>query len=54
MITLVGPEYANRLVTLEEDGHTIELLLEEEAAVKITENHVGMQISIGPVESVGA
>ena len=48
-----GPEYANRLLTLEEHGNMIELLLEEEAALKITEDNMGMQICVGPVESVG-
>ena len=53
VVDATGVEYANRLLTLEENGHMIELLLEEEVALKITEDNVGMEMCIGPVESVG-
>ena len=41
-----------RLITVNEDGHSIEVLVEEDAAIRVDEEHLGMQICIGPLQCV--
>lgn len=46
------PQNIHRMITLFDCGHSIDLLLEEDSAMLITNEHIGQHLEVGPMECV--
>ena len=52
--TSLGPQFENRLIALTDGTKSIDLLLEEELAHRVTHDYIGKVITVGPVECVSS